>query len=1335
MSQISSPPPPPETESAMTGPSSRRPRLSGRLLLLPALFGALLLPGAPAWSQVWTANLTVSVNTKDSASACSTRYTDPTVSSSSSSPFVPEADENCASTSVLSDDDFVHGGVTYTILAIRYNPLNGYFAMNFNRDVTTALDDLSLCVGSRALAFRDAVQYGGRNSAIFGFAHLGWRRGQTVALSIRASCPNAVAYQGGSVVQFGDMVNPSLKTRPRIPDGRIQEGVKNGPPFPPAARVKVTINPPLPRSARVKLGIGGTATASDYTLSPNYDYLLGEVGGSTALIARIGGLVKEGTEYFLKLPNGVSEVGFTLTPTVDARQRESDETVVLTLAHVKNPGDIYPLYSVGAAASTTITIIDEAWALSRARTMASSVPQTNTYRGGEEPLPEVEGDALTASFEAVPEEHDGGAFAFRVRLSEVLGTSYSRTLRAEAFTVSQGRVEAVEQTDAGLWQVRIAPASAEKAVSVTLAGGRDCDADGAVCSPDGRVLSNTSEAKVVASAAPDASVEAALSCASSAGPLCGLALSAGSSAVALSPAFAPGVTSYRASVPAGTTGVTLAPRWGGESSVFAGSRRGAASYTRPVRVRPSGTAVALGLAPDGGATELWVMASGAGGMTTYRIDVTEAPEPVAVPEPEPEPTEEQVVTRTPPPEPEAAQGGALEASFEAVPEEHDGTAFSLRVRFGEPLETVLEAASFAVSKGRVKSVNPVEPGLWQVQVAPRNWKRQVEVTLAGGRDCGTAGAVCTAGGRSLSNTVSVSVPGPAKLKLKGGRAREGRDAAVSFSVVLNRALPEAVTVDYATADGTASAGSDYAAARGALRFAPGETEKTVSVSILDDAVDEGRERFSLTLSNAVGARIADARATGLIVNEDPLQKAWLSRFGRTVAGQLTEVVSKRFEGLAPGAHVTVAGQSLSPGSAELGSALAGLAQSGASRLSARDLLRGSAFHVSVPRDGRGPGLSAWGRVAHDGNFDGAAGDAGRLRLDGEVVTGVFGADAQWTHLLAGVALSRSDGGGGFAVPGVDSGEMESTMTTVSPYARVQLGEKVEAWALVGWGVGSMRIRQDARVELGRVQSVSRSGLSMRLGALGARGLLREAGASGGLDLALKADAFFTHIRWDAVSGESDTEAESLRMRLALEGARTLEFDSGATLRPSLELGLRHDGGDAESGTGVELGGGMSYADPGSGLSVEAKARMLVVHADSDYEEWGASAAVRLDPGSQGRGMAFSLQPTLGASSSASERLWGARDVRGVAPGGAEFEASRGLRAEAGYGLAMPGGLTGTPNAGVGVVDGMREYRVGWRLTSAVPDDSGFEAHLDMVRRTDIDGSPEHAVLLRSSSRW
>ena len=113
-------------------------------------------------------------------------------------------------------------------------------------------------------------------------------------------------------------------------------------------------------------------------------------------------------------------------------------------------------------------------------------------------------------------------------------------------------------------------------------------------------------------------------------------------------------------------------------------------------------------------------------------------------------------------------------------------------------------------------------------------------------------------------------------------------------------------MNYATSDGTATAGSDYTAASGALTFAAGDTEKTVSVPVLDDAHDEGSETLTLTLSNPSGAYLADGSATGTINNTDPMPRAWMVRFGRTVGSQVVDALNARLEGTA-GSHVTVGG--------------------------------------------------------------------------------------------------------------------------------------------------------------------------------------------------------------------------------------------------------------------------------------------------------------------------------------------------------------------------------------------------------------------------------------------
>ena len=614
---------------------------------------------------------------------------------------------------------------------------------------------------------------------------------------------------------------------------------------------------------------------------------------------------------------------------------------------------------------------------------------------------------------------------------------------------------------------------------------------------------------------------------------------------------------------------------------------------------------------------------------------------------------------------------------------------------------------------------------------------------------------------------------PAALSVADARAREGTDETIDFRVSLSRAMSAAVTVDYATADGrgmAATAVEDYTPVSGTLTFAPGETAKTVAVAILDDVIDEGEEGFALRLSNARGARIADAVGFGWIVNSDPLQKMWLSRFGRTVAGHVVDAVAGRLSGPSPGSQVTLGGQTidlaaLSSGTGDARRTLAGAlgaeraandddplagpgaweASSAGSRagpqtdgatsrtLTGRELLRGSSFHLAAGGgEAGGPGFAAWGRVTVGGFDAKTPAEAGTVRLDGEVTTGVLGADAEWERWLAGVAVSVSEGEGRFDQPGVDSGTVESTLTSVNPYVRVTLSDRVSAWGLVGYGTGDMTMTQAATEARGEV--ATRTDLSMRLGAVGARGALLEAGETGGLDLALRGDAFLVQMESEKAANTVATKAQASRLRLVLEGSRAFALGEGAVLTPGLEVGLRHDGGDAETGTGIEVGGRIRYTDAGSGLTAEANARTLIAHEDSGYGEWGAGGSVRLDPGASGRGLSLTVAPEWGTPSSGVERLWSARGTAGLVRD-EDFEATRRLDAELGYGLGAPRGLgLVTPYAGLSLADGGgRAWRTGARWQVAPDVTFGFEG--TRSEPANDDEAPQHGVMLRGTIRW
>jgi hypothetical protein len=77
-------------------------------------------------------------------------------------------------------------------------------------------------------------------------------------------------------------------------------------------------------------------------------------------------------------------------------------------------------------------------------------------------------------------------------------------------------------------------------------------------------------------------------------------------------------------------------------------------------------------------------------------------------------------------------------------------------------------------------------------------------------------------------------------------------------------------MQYATAPGTATAGADYTAATGVVTFPPGQGSRTVSIPLVNDALDEDDETFTMTLSAPTGATLGDAQATGTIADDDPL---------------------------------------------------------------------------------------------------------------------------------------------------------------------------------------------------------------------------------------------------------------------------------------------------------------------------------------------------------------------------------------------------------------------------------------------------------------------------------
>ena len=456
-----------------------------------------------------------------------------------------------------------------------------------------------------------------------------------------------------------------------------------------------------------------------------------------------------------------------------------------------------------------------------------------------------------------------------------------------------------------------------------------------------------------------------------------------------------------------------------------------------------------------------------------------------------------------------------------------------------------------------------------------------------------------------------------------------------------------------------------------------------------------------------------------------LVRAVSAGFGRMVGSQALHLVSAHLEG-GGGTQVTVGGERLGASAEAALARLAAAARDGdegpTRTRTGREVLLGTSFRLqSGGKETGGPGAAAWGGMAA-GRFETRSHG---VATDGEVTTGMVGADVSSGRWLAGGALSHAQGKGSFT-PAAEraEGESEIRLTTVHPYARVRLGERMSAWGLAGYGKGELTLTAAGGERVA-------TGLRMRMGAVGARGTVVAAPAGGGFELALKTDALWMRVSSEAAGWLPGERADARRLRLVLDASRVVETAGGATLTPRFEAGIRRDGGDTGSGTGLEVGAGLRYAR--SAVTVEGRVRALVLHEASGYEEWGASGSVRVDPSASGRGLSLTLAPAWGDAASAVERLWSLRDPGGLAAND-DFEPRARLDAELGYGLRGPRGVgVATPWAGLGLArEGERAWRAGarWKLA---PD---FTLGLEATRREpSTNAPPEHRLMLRGALRW
>ena len=190
-----------------------------------------------------------------------------------------------------------------------------------------------------------------------------------------------------------------------------------------------------------------------------------------------------------------------------------------------------------------------------------------------------------------------------------------------------------------------------------------------------------------------------------------------------------------------------------------------------------------------------------------------------------------------------------------MPASHDGSRFSFNLAFTADVGISTQHMrdwAFKMRNGSITRAQRVDGrnDYWKITVNPGGLEHSgvddVTITVKGKRNCTAVGAICTKEKHpaqltnSPSATVVYSADATPSVSIAGGSGTEGTDSSIGFTVTLDEAATETVTVDYATSDGTADAGDDYTSTSGTLTFDAGTTSKTILG--LDRRRQRGRER-------------------------------------------------------------------------------------------------------------------------------------------------------------------------------------------------------------------------------------------------------------------------------------------------------------------------------------------------------------------------------------------------------------------------------------------------------------------------------------------------------------
>ena len=407
----------------------------------------------------------------------------------------------------------------------------------------------------------------------------------------------------------------------------------------------------------------------------------------------------------------------------------------------------------------------------------------------------------------------------------------------------------------------------------------------------------------------------------------------------------------------------------------------------------------------------------------------------------------------------------------------------------------------------------------------------------------------------------------------------------------------------------------------------------------------------------------------------------------------------------------------------------GIVQYGLPKLSHRMLISYDGTPLLIGETGQvngaqgtlwGFGFTTGGDYRNLGSGEGAAVD-----WDGEVISGHLGFDVRPVReMLAGLTVGVSQASTTFEVDG-KKGLLDHHMITASPYLSWVLFPGMWWWATATYGVGEATMAD--RHEPGTTPPHAGDS-SLLSGAVGFNvNMIDSRGADPGsrVGVAFKGEGSLSEFKVEGKRGDMpDLSMNTWRGRVMLQGTYEQPLNESVYLIPTLEAGVRYDGGrgQAASGAGLELGGRFRYEDQSVGLTLEAHGRALVPLEDKS-REWTAGGLVRISSDRDGYGPFLNVTPSFDKMES-------------IATVPTATLASRRGRvdAELGYGGLQVDGVPGllTPYGAVTLADGgTSTYRWGSRIVLTDDLNLNLEAQHE---RANIAAATEHSASVSANLR-